>query len=342
LSHAWPLVALLAVLEWGLHSLILVGSLMATGHPQWFTTQWLTSSVDISASLSAIALLLALGVRQARQSQQPEWVYGTAILGGAVGVYLRLLLVGLAPVSVWDTTALMTATYLLFALHRFTASAPLLHVLTAMPLFTLLTIPLQTASPHASVTFITAGTLYLLTYRETERPLPLYLALVALNAAIYVWVPVWGDQLHVFQLWVSPAALSMLFMLHFHRDELKPNVLANARLTVTCVLYASATGDVFLQDSLTLFAAILILSVAGILLGVALRTKAFLYGGTIFLVFNILGQLFTHVPEHALGRAILLFVVGVAILGGKFWFDLQREEFLQRIRIFRADLETWG
>lgn len=336
LSLAWPLVALLAVLEWGVHSLVLVGSLMATGHPQWL------SSGDIIASLGAVALLLALGVRQARQSQQPEWVYGTALLGGAAGVYLRLSLVGLAPVSVWDTTALMSATYLLFALQRFTASAPLLHVVMAMPLFTLLTIPFQAASPHASMTFITAGTLYLLTYRETARPLPLYLALVALNAAVYVWVPLWANQLYVMQLWVSPAALSVLFMLHVHRDELQPRVLSNARLAATCVLYASATGDVFLQDNFALFAVIVLLSVVGILLGVALRTKAFLYGGTSFLAFNILGQLVSHVPEHALGRAILLFVVGVGILGGKFWFDLQRETFLRRIRIFRADLETWG
>lgn len=336
LSFAWPLVALLAVVEWGLHNFTLVGALMRTGHPHWF------SSADTSASLIAVTLLLALGVRQAQRSQQPEWVYGTTLLGGAVGVYIRLLLVGLAPVSVWDTTALMSATYLLFALQRVTASAPLLHVVMAMPLFTLLTIPLQTASPHASMTFVTAATLYLLTYRETERPLPLYLALVALNAAIYVWVPVWANQLHVMQLWVSPAALSVLFMLHVHRDELKPSVLSNARLAATCVLYASATGDVFLQDNLALFALVLVLSVAGILLGVALRTKAFLYGGTSFLVFNVLGQLVTHVPEHTPGKAILLFVVGVAILGGKFWFDLQREAFLKRIRIFRADLETWG
>lgn len=336
LSHAWPAIALLTVLEWGLHTLFLVSSLTTTGQPQWL------SRADTSASLSAVALLLALGLRQARQSQQSEWVYGTALLGGVVGVYLRLVLVGLAPVSVWDTTALMSTTYVLFALQRVTASAPLLHVVMAMPLFTLLTIPLQTASPHASTTFITAATLYLLTYRETERSLPLYLALIALNAAIYVWVPAWANQLHVMQLWVSPAALSVLFMLHVHRDELRPSVLANARLAATCVLYASATGDVFFQDNLALFALVLVLSVAGILLGVALRTKAFLYGGTSFLVFNILGQLFTHVPEHALGRAILLFVVGIAILGGKFWFDLQREAFLQQIRIFRADLETWG
>ncbi|NOT55644.1 MAG: hypothetical protein HOP18_13670, partial [Deltaproteobacteria bacterium] len=336
LAIIWPLVALLAVLEWGVHTFFLVSSLMETGQPQWL------GSGDTSASLSAVALLLALGVRQARESRQSEWVYGTALLGGAVGVYIRLLQVGLAPVSVWDTTALMSATSLLFALQRFTASAPLLHVVMAMPLFTLLTIPLQAASPHASMTFITAATLYLLTYRETERPLPLYLALIALNAAIYVWIPVWANQLHVMQLWVTPAALSVLFMLHVHRDELKPNVLSNARLATTCVLYASATGDVFLQDNLALFALVLVLSMGGILLGVALRTKAFLYGGTSFLVFNILGQLVTHVPEHALGRAILLFVVGVSILGGKFWFDLQRETFLKRIRIFRADLETWG
>jgi len=43
LSSIWPLAALLSVCEWGLHSLLLVGSPLITDHLQWHTTQWRTT-----------------------------------------------------------------------------------------------------------------------------------------------------------------------------------------------------------------------------------------------------------------------------------------------------------
>src|SRR5262249_36090257 len=153
------------------------------GHPRW-----LNGSGDAAAALFAAGLLLTLGIRQAWRAQQAEWIYGVAVLGGAIGVYIRLLLVGLAPASVWDTAALMSATYALFVLQRLTRSEPLFHVVLVLPLLTLLTVPLQFASPHATGTLLTAGALYLLTYRETKRSFPLSLALLAFNVSIYLWV----------------------------------------------------------------------------------------------------------------------------------------------------------
>lgn len=38
----------------------------------------------------------------------------------------------------------------------------------------------------------------------------------------------------------------------------------------------------------------------------------------------------------------MLLALGVIITGGMIRFNLQRERILQRIRIFRADLETWA
>jgi hypothetical protein len=83
-------------------------------------------------------------------------------------------------------------------------------------------------------------------------------------------------------------------------------------------------------------------SLVGIIIGIALRTRAFLYVGTSFLVLNIVGQLILLFPEQRLTRAIVLLVLGALITGSMIWFNIQREAFLQRLRIFRADVATWA
>lgn len=102
-----------------------------------------------------------------------------------------------------------------------------------------------------------------------------------------------------------------------------------------------ATVDVSVRDELMIFGVALALSLGGIGIGIALRTRAFLYSSTAFLVLNILGQLLMLFPERVLGRAIILLLLGALITGGMIWFNLQREQLFQRIRIFQADLATW-
>jgi hypothetical protein len=337
LSEAWRALLTLAVLEWGLHEGFLFYSLLTIGQPQWFI-----GPSDAFVALGAATALLAFGIHQVRKTQQAVWLYAVLIFAGAVGLYLRLLLVGLAPASVWDTTVLMVITYGMFALYRWTQAEPLLYAVMILPLFTLLTVPLQLASPHASLTFLIASVLYFLVHSETDRVLPLYLAFVALNAAIYLWIPGWAIRYDTVQMYVIPATLSVLALLHLHREDVSSRILNSARLAAMSVLYACATYDVFQQESLIVFTAMVALSLTGIFVGIALRTRAFLYSGTAFLVLNVLGQLLVHIPEHKLGRAIILLALGAALTGVSVWFSWQREQILQRIRIFRADLETWA
>jgi len=337
LSEAWQVIATLAVLEWSLHAGFLYHSLVTIGHPQWFL-----GTSDAFAALGAATLLLTLGFRQVRETRQAVWLYAMLIFAGAIGLYLRLLLVGLAPASVWDTTVMMVVTYGLFILYRWTQAEPLLYAVMVLPLFTLLTVPLQLVSPHASLTFLTTSVLYFLVHQETNRSLPLYLAFVAFNAATYLWVPDWATRYDAVQMYVIPATLSVLVLLHLHREDVPSHILNSARLAAMSVLYACATYDVFQQESLAVFATMVALSLTGIFVGIALRTRAFLYSGTAFLVLNVLGQLLVHMPEHKLGRAIVLLALGAALTGISVWFSWQREQILQRIRIFRADLETWA
>ena len=337
LSWAWKITAGLAVIEWSLHTYSLFTALTSGNTPQW-----LSEGSDKIAAFGAAGLLLALGARQAWHSQTTQWTYGVALFAGAVGFYIRLILVGLAPASAWDTTAVMIATYALFALYHFVRLEPLFHVVMAMPFLLFATIPFHLASPHAGTAFIAASTLYLLTYRETERSLPFYLALVAFNAAVYLWIPVWVEHYQVIQLYVTPIALSVLLLAHLHRHELKPQVLNTLRLAATTTLYVSATSDVFLHQGLGVFIVALVLSLAGVFLGIAIRVRAFLYAGIASLVCNIGWQLIMLFPEQRLSQAVILLTLAALLAGAMTWFNAQREGILQRVRVFRSDLETWA
>jgi hypothetical protein len=303
---------------------------------------WLIWGGDPLAALLAGALLLAAGIRQACRTHNANWIYGIAAFGGAIGFYIRLVWVGLAPLTVWDSTALMAAAGGAFVIQRLSLSKPAFHLALLLPLLAVCTIPLQAASPHASGTLLTAGFLYLSLWRTSGQRLPLYLAILAFTACLYVWVPAWAQHYPGFHLYVAPAAISVLLLLHLHRHELRPSVLNATRLAALSVLYSSASVDVFLHSDISIFATALALSLTGIVVGIALRTRAFLYAGVAFLVLNIAGQLLLLFPEQRLGRAFILLALGTSITGGMIWFNAQRETVLERVRIFRADLALWA
>ena len=336
-SQAWPTLALFALVEWLLHGVTLLEVLAGKSRPQ----PLMGSMGDTAAALAAALLLLLLGLYQAWKSNQAIWVYRTTAFGGAVGLYIRFTVLGLSPPGIWDTAAIMASAFVLFVIHRVTSCKPLLHVVLLMPALALLTVPLQLESAQAAGTLMSIGALYLLTCRETKRPVPLYLAILSFNAAVYLWIPGLVKSSQALQLYVAPAAVSVLLLLHLHRKELRRRVLNSARLAATSILYASASMDVFLRGDFMIFVVVVILSLAGIILGIAFRTRAFLYSGVVFLVFNILGQLILLFPEQRLAKAMFLLALGGAITGGMIWFNLQRERILRRIRIFRTDQESW-
>jgi hypothetical protein len=210
-----------------------------------------------------------------------------------------------------------------------------------MPLAAIFTVPLQPDSIHAGLSLFALGALYMLTRHSSGQETPLYLGLLAINAGIYLWVPDWASRFGLLQVYIIPAALTVLALLHLHRNELKPAVLNGARLSALSTLYAMATLDVFLQEGLWTFMVALVLSFLGVVLGIASRTRAFLYAGTAFLVINVLGQVVQLYPEQRLDRALVLMGLGAAVTAGMIGFNLKREAILQRIRIVRADLGTW-
>jgi hypothetical protein len=303
--------------------------------------QFLCAPLDAIAALTTGLIICAIGVRHVRHLPNSSWLYGIVTLLCALAFYSRLLLLGNDPVSLWDTSLLIVFAYSLFFSQRLFPSKPLLNMALLMPVLALFTVPLQLASPETSATLIISGVLYALMHRHSEQKIPLYMALLAFNGGVYLWIPSLVDSSQLLQIYVIPAALSVLFLLHLHSRELKPSVLMASRLAAISSIYACATVDVFLRAELGIFILAMALSIGGILLGIALRTRAFLYAGVSFLVLNVLGQLMRFYPEQGLGKAIVLMVMGAIIISLMIWFNIKRTAILQRINALQAEMQTW-
>ncbi len=328
----------LAVGEWFLHLMIFICQLVA--HIPMENARLHGTAAFISAGL-----LMGLGIRRFYHSQEPGWIYGVALLGGTACIYLRLLWIGLSLPDIQDTAAIMGTAWCLFMLGRFTSSkelfAPLSRVCMTLPLLALLTVPFHLSSPHAAATLMAAGALYLSLRYTSGSSMSLYMGVFSINAAIYLWIPAWANQYNLIQLYAVPAALSVLILLHLHQKELKSSTLNRVRLAAVSVLYACATLDFFLRPELSVFVLVLFISLVGVVMGIILRIRAFLYGGVVFMVLNVVGQLFLFYSRQNVGKGIVLILLGSVILAGMIWFNIRREEILKRIRIVRADLEEW-
>lgn len=337
LTQVLPFIVGLALFEWFLHFYSFAMALLAGKNPRWFVNYG-----DPFIALLAISLLAGWLVLLIRDRKESFLVYGITLLTGFAGIYIRLLWVGVAPPCVWDTAILLAAACGLFVLQHYILSGPLLNIVLVLPLLALVSVLFQQNSAYTCLTLLVAGALYLWTRRETGRGLFLYLGILAINGAIYLWVPSLVDRSGLLQVYLIPAALTVLLLTHLHRHELKPSVQNSVKLTALAILYSAVTLDVFLVDSLQVFILALILCMSGLMVGIALRTRAFLYTSTAFLILNVLGQLLQLYPEQRLGRALVLMGLGAMITGAMIWFNIKRELILRRIRIYRADLETWN
>lgn len=302
---------------------------------------WIMPPFDLIAALGTALMMIGLAIWHLRkQANSLAWYTLSVFIFGVI-YYCRLITLGIAPISLWDTTLFIIAAYILFAVQYFYSSKPLLNIAVLMPILALFTVPLQLASPTTSLLLLASGLFYVWVRKDTQHNLPLYLAICAFNASIYLWIPVLADSSQLLQVYVIPAALSVLWLLQLHKHELKPSLLMNTRLAAISVIYACATVDVFLRAELSIFILAIILSMAGILLGISLRIRAFLYAGCAFLILNVLGQLMQFYPEQRLGKAIVLMALGAVIIVSMIWFNIQRVAILERIKAIQSEMETW-
>ncbi|MBK1718855.1 hypothetical protein CKO27_14610, partial [Thiocystis violacea] len=338
MTDARPWILVLGLLWLGWHGWNLVADRAGWGIASW-RFGWPTDALAAGA-----ALLILIGVAGLAAWRRPEAsgpVYRVALLLGVLAIYARLAVLGFSPFGVLDTAVIMAGAYLAFLPHRLGGSPAFYRLALLLPLLAVATTPPQLASTWTGGTLLAAALLYVSLGARQRNPWPLYLGVLALNGAIYLWAPLWAERYGLWQFHIAPAALSVLALTHLHRRELRPSVLTGTRLAALSLLYAGAGLDLFLRPELFLFAIALGLALGGIVLGIALRIRAFLYGGVAFLVLNVIGQLLRFYPDQGIGRALILIGLGALITGGMVLFNLKREAILQRVRIVRADLADW-
>ncbi len=144
------------------------------------------------------------------------------------------------------------------------------------------------------------------------------------------------------QLWLIPLALIVLAAEYLNRDRLTAQQSGTLRYLSLMVIYVSSTADMFiagLGESIYMPLLLAVLSVVGVLSGILLRVRAFLFLGVTFLFLVV----FTMIWHAAVGRQQywVWWVSGILLGGGIIalfaLFEKRRNELLQLV----DELKSW-
>ncbi|MFG0290788.1 MAG: hypothetical protein ACF8CQ_21635 [Rhodopirellula sp. JB044] len=125
-----------------------------------------------------------------------------------------------------------------------------------------------------------------------KQGLPRVATVVLANAALWVTLtqlPGWNFLAHP-QAWLIPPAACVLAVAHWQRGSLDPALGAAIRYGATLTIYLSSTADMLLGEigsSLWGPVVLVCLALLGMLTGVVLRVKPFLFLGTVFVFVGV-------------------------------------------------------
>jgi hypothetical protein len=223
--------------------------------------------------------------------------------------------------------------------------------LPLLPVLTFWVIPLvqarqeRLADPDAyasySVLWFLAGALY--TVVALNRRSSRYALCAALAANAGLWAFLFHTHLQFLthpQMWLIPLALILLVAEHLNRDRLSEPQSAAVRYLALLILYVSSTADMFiagLGNSVVWPLVLALLSIAGVLAGILLRVRAFMYLGVTFLFVVI----FSMIWHAAVGQGQMWLwwvsgiVLGAAIITLFAIFEQRRNDVLRVIEEIR-------
>jgi hypothetical protein len=175
---------------------------------------------------------------------------------------------------------------------------------------------------HAAVLFV-IGLLYMLITFTQHSTWAGIAAALACNAALWA---LFDDYEHLAfeahpQFWLIPPALSAMVAAHYHRHRLNNVQQTAVRYCGMAVIYLSSSFEMLqigIGESLWPPVILISLSMAGVLFGIALRIRAYLYLGSAFVVVSLMSivahasRAIDHVwPWYAfwIGLGVLLLIV---------------------------------
>jgi hypothetical protein len=172
-------------------------------------------------------------------------------------------------------------------------SEPLNNTGVLLPLLPVIGFWFVESRVNYSLLLLSIGVLY--ASLSVLRKSMLYGALAALAANGSLWYLLHDREGLGFldhpQLWLIPPALSALIAAYINRERLTKEQSAALRYVSAIVIYVSSTVDIFINgvaEAPWLPAVLAGLSILGVLAGIMLRVRAFLYLGLAFLVVALL------------------------------------------------------
>jgi hypothetical protein len=146
-----------------------------------------------------------------------------------------------------------------------------------------------------AVLWFLAGGLYTVVALSQRSFRFAFCAALAANAGL--WSLLYQHQLGFLvhpQLWLIPPALALLVAEHMNRDRLGEAQASTLRYAGLLLVYVSSTADMFLAglgNSILLPLVLALLCVGGVLAGMLLRVRAFLYLGVSFLLLVVVSMI---------------------------------------------------
>ena len=172
-----------------------------------------------------------------------------------------------------------------------------------------------------SLVMLTVGLAYLMISYTRNSILSGILAILAGNLALWLFYDKFPGLsfLDRPQMWLIPPALSVLVAAQVSRSRLSRQQLGSIRYICMTVIYLSSTSEIFINglgQKLWPPMVLACLSVAGILAGMLLQIRAYLYLGTMFLLMSMISMV-SHAHqrlEHVWPWWAFGITLGIAIL----------------------------
>jgi len=332
-AHPWQpprslwILAILATLEWALFVYSQVDRHFSNLLPLLIT----------AIGLSSWALYGILTDRP-RQRGYVYWLFSIAVLSYS---YVRITLLGWASPGWVDVTTCLISAYTLAALSSWKTYHGTLSIIVTLALLTLFIAPIHSGSYAGTIALLGVSGLCLWLHKTYQQRWLYILGIGLCTASFYFWIPEWFDGEVYLQVYLLPVSVALLVLLQLHQKDLPAATQHKLRLGILALLYTGATIDLFVNQQFMVFLIALGLGLSGIIIGIALRIKAFLYGGVVFLSLNIIGQLFQFYPEQRLAKAIVLMGLGAFITIAMILFNLKRQQILRRMNQLHSSLHDW-
>ncbi len=298
--------------------------------------------------LSTAILLTRYAIMQGKNNsnlQQGEtWIYLGVLEGYAVAIYIINLLSITEFLLSWLGAIAAIISYFIYLLPWENWGWPLKpwrRVAVIIPIVTIFITNLRLDSTppwywYVSI-LITAG-FYFAISKVNQQIRLTYISIGLINYALVIWLNNFGASIQAL-VYVSPIGLSLLYiakvdpMLKLPKNR---NIRHNLRMFGSGMICFVA----LLENQLT---GLLpgIISVIVIFAGLGLRTRAFLYVGTVTFLINVFNQLILLNSIYSFFKWIIGLIVGIAFIWIAASFETRREQINNLLQNWIEELEEW-